>query len=86
MWAINRDTSATDYVSYMSKFIKCLCQKKTEKVLLLIDLCRCNEEDQLTMELVDLAHLLPSQNLQVVVAFTSATGKFVDNKYVFKYP
>ena len=84
-WEVNRDTSVTDYISYMSTFIEYLCkEKKTEKVVLLIDLSRFNEDDdQLTMELADLAYLLPSKNLQVVVAFTSATGKFVSNEYVY---
>ena len=76
--------STTEYVSQLYKYLKWLCEKVHRKILLLIDLCKCNgNDDEVTMELADLARLLPYKNLQVVVTFTSASGKFINNEYVY---
>ena len=53
-------------------------------VFLLIDICKSDTQDnKLTMKLVDLAHLIPCKNLQVIISFASATGKFINNEYVY---
>ena len=40
-------------------------------------------ERGMMIELADLARLLPYKNLQVVVTFTSASGKFINNEYFY---
>ena len=72
--------STTEYVSQLYKYLKWLCEKASKKILLLIDLCKCDDNDHGTCRF---SKVVTIQNLQVVVAFTSVSGKFINNEYVY---
>ena len=81
----NVGKTTRSYVSFLYKFVNYLCISTDEKVVLLIDVGKFNTEDNdLTLQLSNLAQLLPkTKKLQVIIGFTSASGEFISDDYIY---